>query len=111
MNLQNSRGFVIWLLILIIFVIAENTDKINDYWNSPGRPKGFVLPPGDYITMVLTNSAFRQKLISKLSRYDMMVGVVPAEAFFMFTSDDIQYGIEDEKRSKILRSFLKNNYK
>ena len=52
-----------------------------------------------------------QKMIAKLSRYDLMLGIVPAESFSVFTADDIQYGIEANRRSKILKTFIKNIYR
>lgn len=39
-----------------------------------------------------------------------MVGVTRAESYLVFNSDDVQYGIEPDRRSKILRSFVKNTY-
>lgn len=68
-------------------------------------------PVGDYASTILNNPATKQKLISKYSRYDMMTGVVSAESFFIFTNDDVQYGIEPDRRSKILKTFVKNTYR
>lgn len=39
-----------------------------------------------------------------------MVGVTRAEAFFAFNSEDIQYGIEADRRAKILRTYVRNTY-
>lgn len=39
-----------------------------------------------------------------------MVGVTRAESYLVFNSDDVQYGIEPDRRSKILKSFVKNTY-
>lgn len=39
-----------------------------------------------------------------------MVGVTRAESYLTFTADDVQYGLEPERRSKILRSYVKNTY-
>lgn len=50
-------------------------------------------------------------MIAKLTRYDLLLGVVPAESFSVFTAGDIQYGIEADRRSKILRTFIKNVYR
>uniref|UniRef100_A0A336MZP0 CSON010552 protein n=1 Tax=Culicoides sonorensis TaxID=179676 RepID=A0A336MZP0_CULSO len=52
----------------------------------------------------------RKSAINKLSKYDMMVGVTRAESYLVFNSDDVQYGIEPDRRSKILKSFVKNTY-
>lgn len=43
-------------------------------------------------------------------RYDLMLGVTKAEAYFAFSGDDVQYGIEADRRSKILKSFVRNTY-
>lgn len=39
-----------------------------------------------------------------------MVGVTRAEAYFAFNSEDVQYGIEAERRSKILKTYVRNTY-
>ncbi|KAK7578244.1 hypothetical protein V9T40_010449 [Parthenolecanium corni] len=52
-----------------------------------------------------------QRMIAKLSRYDLLLGIVPAESFTTFTANDIQYGIEADRRSKILKTFIKNVYR
>lgn len=68
-------------------------------------------PLGDYASTMLNNPATKQKLISKYSRYDLMTGIVSAESFFIFTNDDVQYGIEADRRAKILKTFVKNTYR
>lgn len=45
-----------------------------------------------------------------LHRYDLMIGVVRSEAYFALTADDAQYGIEADRRTKILREFVRNTY-
>ncbi|XP_033221230.1 neuroligin-4, Y-linked [Belonocnema kinseyi] len=52
----------------------------------------------------------RKDVITKLSRYDLMVGVVRTEAYFSLTADDAQYGIEADRRIKMLREFVHNTY-
>lgn len=59
---------------------------------------------------ILNNVLLRKPVISKLSRYDLLLGVVKAEAYFAFNSEDVQYGIEADRRSKILRTFVRNTY-
>lgn len=59
----------------------------------------------------LTSGDVFQKMIAKLSRFDLLLGIVPAESFTVFTADDIQYGIEADRRSRILRTFIKNVYR
>lgn len=45
-----------------------------------------------------------------ICRYDLMVGVVRSESYFSLTSDDAQYGMEADRRTKILREFVRNTY-
>lgn len=40
----------------------------------------------------------------------MLAGVTRAEAYFAFNSEDVQYGIEADRRSKILRTYVRNTY-
>ncbi|KAK0158570.1 hypothetical protein PV328_009553 [Microctonus aethiopoides] len=81
---------------------------------------GVVIDPGDpddqdYTLQVdtintLNNILLRKDVIAKLTRYDLMVGVVRSEAYFSLTSDDAQYGMEADRRTKILREFVRNTY-
>ncbi|CAH1970995.1 unnamed protein product, partial [Acanthoscelides obtectus] len=59
---------------------------------------------------ILNNVLLRKSVVSKLSRYDLLIGVVKAEAYFAFNGEDVQYGIEADRRSKILRTFVRNTY-
>ncbi|ENN77160.1 hypothetical protein YQE_06299, partial [Dendroctonus ponderosae] len=59
---------------------------------------------------ILNSVLLRKSVISKLSRYDLLLGVVKAEAYFAFNGEDVQYGIEADRRTKILRTFVKNTY-
>lgn len=52
----------------------------------------------------------RKKVNSWIRRYDLMVGVVRSEAYFSLTADDAQYGIEADRRTRILREFVRNTY-
>ncbi|XP_070148712.1 neuroligin 3 isoform X1 [Polyergus mexicanus] len=81
---------------------------------------GVVIDPGDpedqdYTLQVdtintLNNILLRKDVVAKLSRYDLMVGVVRSEAYFSLTADDAQYGIEADRRTRILREFVRNTY-
>ncbi|VVC31357.1 Carboxylesterase, type B,Alpha/Beta hydrolase fold [Cinara cedri] len=86
----------------------------NGQDNGPGRPpedpKELVLANG-FGPAILSNPSARQRLLSRLSRFDLMLGVVRAESFFAFTGDDVQYGIEVDRRTKILKTYVKNTYK
>lgn len=43
-------------------------------------------------------------------RYDLLLGVTRAESYFAFNSDDVQYGIEGDRRSKILKNYVRSTY-
>lgn len=59
----------------------------------------------------LNSVLLRKPAVAKLSKYDLLLGVVKAEAYFAFSGDDVQYGIEADRRSKILRSFVRRTYR
>ncbi|KAG7205917.1 hypothetical protein KM043_007844 [Ampulex compressa] len=81
---------------------------------------GVVIDPGDpedqdFTLQVdtidtLNNILLRKDVVAKLSRYDLMVGVVRSEAYFSQTAEDAQYGIEADRKTKILREFVRNTY-
>ncbi|XP_043471342.1 neuroligin-4, Y-linked-like [Leptopilina heterotoma] len=81
---------------------------------------GVVITPGDSDDQswdseidtinTLYNILFRKDVVTKLSRYDLMVGVVRTEAYLSLTADDAQYGIEADRRIKMLREFVHNTY-
>ena len=52
----------------------------------------------------------KKKLSHRLSRYDLLFGVTQAESFFAFSADDNQYGIEGDRRNRLLRTFVRNTY-
>ncbi|PNF14592.1 hypothetical protein B7P43_G13291 [Cryptotermes secundus] len=76
-------------------------------------------PPVPQDTVTISDSGFntlnsvllRKSVVSKLSRYDLLLGVVKAEAYFAFSGEDVQYGIEADRRSRILRTFVRNTYR
>lgn len=80
--------------------VSENLLKLAETYKSK-TPNDRSLTSGDLF----------QKMIAKLSRFDLLLGIVPAESFPIFTADDIQYGIEADRRSKILKTFIKNVYR
>ncbi|CRK92270.1 CLUMA_CG005758, isoform A, partial [Clunio marinus] len=59
---------------------------------------------------VINSVLLRKLAINKLSRYDLLVGVTRAESYFVFNSGDVQYGIEGDRRSKILRTYVRSTY-
>lgn len=95
-------------MLRTLFHIPGGQD--NGPGRPPGDPKELVLANG-FGPAILANPATRQKLLSRLSRFDLMLGVVRAESFFAFTGDDIKYGIEADRRTKILKTYVKNTYK
>ncbi|XP_076055030.1 neuroligin-2-like isoform X2 [Oratosquilla oratoria] len=52
----------------------------------------------------------RQAYIGRLASYDLMFGVTPADAFLSFNDADVRFGLEPDKRNKILRTFIRNTY-
>jgi neuroligin len=66
---------------------------------------------GGSSTSTSTEDILRKKYIDKLGRYDLLFGVVRAEAYFAFAAEDIQYGIESERRGKLLRAFVRDTYR
>ncbi|XP_039745416.1 neuroligin-4, Y-linked-like isoform X1 [Pararge aegeria] len=44
------------------------------------------------------------------NKYDLMFGVVTCEALWKFSAQDVQNGIEPEKRDRMLRTYVRNSY-
>ncbi|KAK3926798.1 Neuroligin-1 [Frankliniella fusca] len=53
----------------------------------------------------------RKAVEARLSRYALLLGVVRAEAFLAFSSADEQFGLEADRRTRILRTFVRNTYR
>ncbi|XP_055375112.1 neuroligin-4, Y-linked isoform X2 [Condylostylus longicornis] len=84
-----------------------NLENSNHEYGHPGPRNSHR----HYNKINFINSVFLKKsAINKLARYDLMAGVTRAEAFFSFNSEDVQYGIEADRRSKILKAYVKNTY-
>uniref|UniRef100_A0A182Q9A1 Carboxylesterase type B domain-containing protein n=1 Tax=Anopheles farauti TaxID=69004 RepID=A0A182Q9A1_9DIPT len=80
----------------------------SDYNGIPSATK-----PSAHIhnTLNTINAILLRKLaINKLSKYDLLVGVTRAEAYFAFNSEDVQYGIEADRRTKILKNYVRSTY-
>ncbi|XP_039765785.1 neuroligin-4, Y-linked [Pararge aegeria] len=75
-------------------------------WQVAHAPAGKGATAVNIINAVL----MRKSAIAQLTKYDLMLGVTKAEAYFAFSGDDVQYGIEADRRSKILKSFVRNTY-
>ncbi|XP_023936219.2 neuroligin-4, Y-linked isoform X1 [Bicyclus anynana] len=75
-------------------------------WQVARAPLGKGATAVNIINAVL----MRKSAIAQLTKYDIMLGVTKAEAYFAFSGDDVQYGIEADRRSKILKSFVRNTY-
>lgn len=71
---------------------------------------GFLDLPGNTNCKFQNNSVKQNLTLTYFLRYDLMLGVTKAEAYFAFSGDDVQYGIEADRRSKILKSFVRNTY-
>lgn len=52
----------------------------------------------------------KKRLAHLLGRYDLMFGVTQAESFFSFSAEDNQYGIDADRRNRLLRTFVRNTY-
>jgi len=50
----------------------------------------------------------RKSVATRLARYSLLLGVVRAEAFLAFSSSDEQFGLEVERRARLLRAFVQN---
>ncbi|KAG8321950.1 neurexin protein binding [Homalodisca vitripennis] len=75
-----------------------------------------VMPPGSgpihfHNFLNLNNPTFRKSMVAKMSRYDLLIGMVRLEAYFSFTAEDVQYGIESDRKARIMRTFVKNTYR
>ncbi|CAB3221157.1 unnamed protein product [Arctia plantaginis] len=44
------------------------------------------------------------------NKYDLLFGVVTSEALWKFSANDIQNGIEPDKRDRMLRTYVRNSY-
>ncbi|XP_069354216.1 neuroligin-4, X-linked isoform X2 [Maniola hyperantus] len=75
-------------------------------WQVARAPLGKGATAVNIINAVL----MRKSAVAQLTKYDLMLGVTKAEAYFAFSGDDVQYGIEADRRSKILKSFVRNTY-
>lgn len=43
-------------------------------------------------------------------KYDVLFGVVTGESIWRFSAHDIQNGFENDRRDKILRTYVRNAY-
>ncbi|XP_047496487.1 neuroligin-1-like [Penaeus chinensis] len=83
--------------------IMQAQSEIPDYYFAFGPTVDGVVIDTDYDTD-------RQSYIGRLSSYALIFGVTPSDAFFIFNDDDVKFGLETDKRNKILRSFIRNTY-
>ena len=73
----------------------------------------FLYPFGPSIDGVVIEDEYEQndkKLSDRLGRYDLLFGVTQAESYFVFSAEDNQYGIETDRRNRLLRTFVRNTY-
>jgi neuroligin len=86
---------------------ADSSSRYSDYIGGSGSSSS----SGSSNVNSLNSVLLRKSVVSKLSRYDLLLGVVKAEAYFAFSGEDVQYGIEADRRSRILRTFVRNTYR
>ncbi|XP_053671235.1 neuroligin-4, Y-linked [Anopheles nili] len=89
-------------------ILQMDGTHYSDYNGIPSATK-----PSAHIhnTLNTINAILLRKLaINKLSKYDLLVGVTRAEAYFAFNSEDVQYGIEADRRAKILKNYVRSTY-
>jgi neuroligin len=91
---------------------ADISSRYGDYVGGSGSPGSSSSSGSSGSSDNTLNSVLlRKSVVSKLSRYDLLLGVVKAEAYFAFSGEDVQYGIEADRRSRILRTFVRNTYR
>lgn len=92
---------------------ADSSSRYGDYMSGSGNSgnHGSSSSSSDSEFNTLNSVLLRKSVVSKLSRYDLLLGVVKAEAYFAFSGEDVQYGIEADRRSRILRTFVRNTYR
>ncbi|KXJ71855.1 hypothetical protein RP20_CCG019533 [Aedes albopictus] len=89
---------------------------LSDIMSTPVRAPDFGNAFGPSVDGVVIGTFYVVWIIPSLaisilsSSYDMLVGVTRAEAYFVFNSEDVQYGIEADRRSKILKNYVKSTY-
>lgn len=67
-------------------------------------------PSIDGIVVEDEYEANRKKLSHRLARYDLMFGVTQVESYFALSADDIQHGMQADRRNRLLRTFVRNTY-
>ncbi|XP_026764291.1 neuroligin-4, Y-linked [Galleria mellonella] len=83
----------------------------NGYeWAGQTVPRAPVGRQAQNAINIINAVLMRKSSVAQLTKYDLMLGVTKAEAYFAFSGDDVQYGIEADRRSKILKSFVRNTY-
>jgi neuroligin len=89
---------------------ADSSSRYSDYVGGSGGSSSSGSRATSGVNS-LNSVLLRKSVVSKLSRYDLLLGVVKAEAYFAFSGEDVQYGIEADRRSRILRTFVRNTYR
>ncbi|XP_063224027.1 neuroligin-2-like [Bacillus rossius redtenbacheri] len=60
---------------------------------------------------LLDSVLLRKSAVARLNRYHLLLGVARAEAYSAFSADDVQYGLEPERRAKVLRAYVQQAYR
>ncbi|VVD05480.1 unnamed protein product [Leptidea sinapis] len=91
---------------------ANCSPDTGDMFSNPESGFEWQMADGKPPTAVNIINAvlMRPSSIAQLAHYDLMVGVTKAEAYFAFSGDDILFGIEADRRSRILKAFVRNTY-
>ncbi|CAB3381904.1 Hypothetical predicted protein [Cloeon dipterum] len=105
-------------------VVIDAPPPMANVWNSGQQRGGSGINSNFVILDTIGGSAgggssgsvnpeemMQKKYIDRLGRYDLLFGVVRAEAYFVFAAEDIQYGIENERRGKLLKAFVRDTYR
>lgn len=78
-----------WHLLKFFVYLPGGTDTAhyNDFDPQNANPQ--KIEPANAIT-ILNSVLLRKPVVSKLSRYDLLLGVAKAEAYFAFNGEDVQ---------------------
>ncbi|XP_063224894.1 neuroligin-4, X-linked-like [Bacillus rossius redtenbacheri] len=81
-------------------MLAHPGADLQGFAAGPAPPQGNAKRSGDAV-LAASGAA---------GRYDLLFGVVTAEALWRFSAADVQSGFEGERRDRILRTYVRNAY-
>ncbi|GAB6028444.1 Carboxylesterase [Chamberlinius hualienensis] len=94
-------------------VVCLRQRPLSDFHKVNVQVSDYMIAFGPTIDGIVIPSEPRQAMHDfgeQYSKYDLMVGVTKVEALSPFSSDDLQFGLEPERRDAILRTFLTSTY-